>query len=78
MYAFIPETEGSDVITDADELEQQRRSAWIRAVLSGKPLSSPGEEWSYSSAGFAILGEIISRASAKPYDQYIMEEIVIP
>lgn len=78
MYAFVPETEGPDAITDADELEHQRRTAWIRAVLSGKPLSSPGEEWSYSSAGFAILGEIISRASAKPYDQYIMDEIVLP
>ncbi|MOA13915.1 putative penicillin-binding protein PbpX [compost metagenome] len=32
----------------------------------------------YSSAGYAILGEIITRASGKRYEQYVMDEIVRP
>ncbi|OBR65510.1 hypothetical protein A7K91_10700 [Paenibacillus oryzae] len=78
MFAYLPETEGPWAVTDPEELEKQRRSAWIRAMLGGKPLSRPGEEWSYSSAGYAILGELIARASGKPYEQYILEHIAEP
>ncbi|AOZ94422.1 serine hydrolase domain-containing protein [Paenibacillus crassostreae] len=77
IFAFMPELEDKDNV-DVEELERQRQTVWIRAVLSGKPLSQPGEEWSYSSAGFAILGEIIARASGKTYEQYVMDEIVHP
>ncbi|MGM0884964.1 MAG: serine hydrolase domain-containing protein [Bacillota bacterium] len=78
LFAFEPETEGPFAVSDAGELEKQRRSAWIRAVLSGKPLAAPGEQWMYSSAGYAILGEIITRASGIRYEQYVMDEIVSP
>lgn len=78
MFAFQPETDGPFAVTDPEELEKQSRSAWIRAVLSGKPLHAPGEQWSYSSAGYAILGEIITRASGTRYEEYVMEKIVKP
>lgn len=78
LFAFEPDTDHSSSETDEAVLEKQRKSAWIRAVLSGKPLAGPGEQWMYSSAGYAILGEIIKRASGIPYEQYIMEHIVEP
>ncbi|MGO4106168.1 serine hydrolase domain-containing protein [Paenibacillus sp. YAF4_2] len=78
LFAFEPENEGPDAVTDPEELDKQRRSQWIRAVLSGQPLSAPGEEWVYSSAGYAILGEIVTRVSGIPYEQYVMEKIVQP
>ncbi|WP_337104357.1 serine hydrolase domain-containing protein [Paenibacillus sp. YIM B09110] len=78
LFAFQPETDGPFAVTDPEELEKQRKSAWIRAVLSGKPLALPGEQWSYSSAGYAVLGEIITRASGIRYEDYIMEQIAKP
>lgn len=78
LFAFEPETEGPFAVTDPEEADRQRRSAWIRAVLSGKPLSAPGEQWNYSSAGYAVLGEIVTRASGIPYEQYIIEQIARP
>lgn len=78
LFAFEPETEGPDAVTDPEELEKLRRSRWIRALLSGQPLSAPGEQWSYSSAGYNILGEIVSRASGIPYEQYVMDKIAKP
>ncbi|SFD83579.1 CubicO group peptidase, beta-lactamase class C family [Paenibacillus catalpae] len=78
LFAFEPETEGPYAVTDPEELEKQRRSQWLRALLSGQPLSAPGVEWSYSSAGFCILGEIVARASGIPFEQYVMEKIVQP
>lgn len=78
MFAYQPETEGPYAISDPDELEKQKRTAWIRAVLAGKPLSKPGEQWNYSSAGYTVLGEIIARVSGMRYEHYIMEQIVKP
>ena len=41
-------------------------------------LANPGEQWNYCTAGFAVLGEIISRASGKSYEDYIQERIAEP
>lgn len=78
MFAFQPDTEGPDAIVEPDELEMQRQTAWIRALLSGKPLSQPGEKWNYSSAGYSVLGEVITRASSMPYEKYIIDNIATP
>lgn len=78
LFAYQPETEGPHAVTDEAELEKQRKTAWLRALLAGKPLSQPGEAWNYSSAGYTVLGEIIARASGKRYEQYVMDRIVEP
>lgn len=51
---------------------------WKKAVLSGPLQSMPGNEWIYSTSAFALLGEIITKVSGKPYEQYVREEIVEP
>jgi CubicO group peptidase (beta-lactamase class C family) len=62
----------------AAELAKRRKSAWIRAVLAGKPLCEPGRAWNYSSDGYRLLGEIVARASGMPYEDYVMRHIVEP
>ena len=52
--------------------------SWIKAILSGPLQAEPGEEWMYSSAGFCVLGEIISRASGMPAEEYILQKIAEP
>ena len=50
--------------------------AWLRA---GLPFSTaPGTAYEYSNYGFAILGQVVARASGKPYDDYVTEEILKP
>ncbi len=51
---------------------------WIKEVLRGKIYNKPGEEWAYSNYGFMILGEIISRVSGVPFEEYVIENIVMP
>ncbi|MFD2611203.1 serine hydrolase domain-containing protein [Paenibacillus gansuensis] len=55
-----------------------RKSQWIKAILAANPICEPGKSWRYSSAGFIILGEIISRVSGMPYEQFVMERLVKP
>lgn len=55
-----------------------RKSQWIKAILSSHPPCEPGKVWRYSSAGFALLGEIITRASGMHYDDYVRTIILEP
>jgi CubicO group peptidase (beta-lactamase class C family) len=50
--------------------------AWMRA---GIPFSNaPGVAFEYSNYGFAILGQVIARASGRPYDEYVRDRILLP
>jgi len=53
---------------------------WLRQLLSRYPKlrSKPGERFNYSNVGFAVLGEIISKVSAKSYEDYVKENILEP
>lgn len=51
---------------------------WKKGVLSGPLQNMPGKEWIYSTSSYALLGEIITKVSGKPYEQYVREEILEP
>ncbi len=51
---------------------------WISAIVRAGLRRSPGEEWSYSMAGFLILGEIIKRATGMRAEDFIRQTILIP
>ncbi|MEX2231296.1 MAG: serine hydrolase [Cyclobacteriaceae bacterium] len=40
--------------------------------------SSPGQQFEYSNLGYAILGNIVTRASGMPYQEYITKNILQP
>lgn len=42
------------------------------------PLGPPGERFSYSNEGFALLGAIVERVSGLPYETYVREQILEP
>ena len=49
---------------------------WLRA---GIPFSTaPGTAFEYSNYGFAILGQVVTRASGRPYAEYVREQILLP
>lgn len=56
--------------------EHWQTSDWLKLVLSGPLRDDPGKQWIYCTAGFAILGEVITRVSGKPFEQYLEEHII--
>lgn len=70
---------GLEEMKEAKEEDSfKRRSVWIKAMLAGPLASEPGEKWNYSSAGYAILGEIIRRVTGMPYEDYFQQTIFDP
>lgn len=51
---------------------------WIRDSLRDFLLLEPGKEWRYSSTGFTILSEIITRVSGVFAEKYIIDNIAKP
>jgi D-alanyl-D-alanine carboxypeptidase len=39
---------------------------------------SPGTSWNYSNSNYKLLGVVIERATGKPFDQVVREQILVP
>lgn len=51
----------------------------VTATFKDKPLEfDPGTKWNYSNSAYYLLGEIIARASGKPYAQFVQDELFTP
>ena len=61
-----------------DVYKADPEKGWIWAILRCGMHSAPGTEWAYSSAGYMILGEIVTRVSGTFYNDYVMENVVKP
>ena len=61
-----------------DFIERIREKNWIAASLHSGLRRKPGKEWAYSSFGYVILGEIVTRVSGIRAEDYIINNIVIP
>ncbi len=62
----------------ADKWDKNGEFDWITPALSAGLRRPVGKEWMYSSFGFVILGEIISRVSGMNVHDYIEEKIIRP
>jgi len=61
-----------------ERIQKGRGDNWIKRVLRGPLPYEPGEQWHYSSAGYALLGEILARVSGKSYEQFVYDRITKP
>ncbi|MCI0351899.1 MAG: beta-lactamase family protein [Acidobacteriales bacterium] len=61
-----------------DDYEPMTRQQIIRAALGSKLQTPPGTEYSYSNAGYSLLGAIIELVSGQPYDAFLREQLFKP
>jgi CubicO group peptidase (beta-lactamase class C family) len=64
--------EGAEAIDTPDQMIAYLNRTEIR------PLGSPGAVFSYSNDGYALLGEIVHRASGEAYEAYVRGHILEP
>lgn len=61
---------GSNAQGGGDDLERV-----VSSFLRGGPAHTPGTHWEYWNQGYALLSEIIARASDQPYTEYLRESL---
>lgn len=50
----------------------------IRSAMATPLISKPGEKWSYSDQGYALLGQVIERASGQAYQEFVEKRLLDP
>ncbi len=50
----------------------------IRSAMLTPMIAEPGEVWSYSDQGYALLGQVIERASGQPYERFVKTRLLNP
>jgi CubicO group peptidase (beta-lactamase class C family) len=50
----------------------------LRVFRAAELLSPPGTRFSYSSPGFALLGQVVEQASGQPYASFLARELFAP
>lgn len=82
IHQLLTHTSGlADVFTPAFNADPHayRTNADYLPLFADEPLLfEPGTGWSYSSAGYAVLGLIIERVSGETYDAYVRKHIFEP
>lgn len=70
------------MVTDdpwGDRQQPMPEAEFTRLLKDGVPFTrAPQTRFEYSNVGYALLGRIVTNVSGKPYDQYIMGEIMRP
>ncbi len=67
-----------DEFWDASRMKYRELSDYKPLVSSAEPEFQPGQQRSYSNAGFLMLGVVIEAASGKNYHDYIRDNIFQP
>ncbi len=61
-----------------DDYELATRDEVMGKLMAAPLISPPGEKFNYSNVGYSLLAAVIEKVSGKPYEQYMVEEILKP
>jgi CubicO group peptidase (beta-lactamase class C family) len=77
IHQLLTHTAGFDQSVDA-ALEARTRNQAVAATLAAPLKSTPGEQYSYSNAGYSLLAAIVEIASGQSYEQFLRHELWLP
>jgi CubicO group peptidase (beta-lactamase class C family) len=61
-----------------DDYDVLSREDMLAEALASKPLSAPGEEFSYSNVGYSVLAAIVEKVSGLGYEQFLARHLFGP
>jgi CubicO group peptidase (beta-lactamase class C family) len=61
-----------------ESLQPPDREGFLASLADAEQILAPGAHWHYSNLGFALLGEVVERASKQPYRAYVEERLLAP
>jgi CubicO group peptidase (beta-lactamase class C family) len=68
----------TELLRDGQAIDSPEEMVRYLNALDIRPLGRPGEVFSYSNDGYALLGMIVERVSGQPYGDYLAEHVLGP
>ena len=83
LAALLSHTSGLPSFVDAKDIADAANGAQtygeLRALLDKKPLHTrPGTEHAYNNWGYAVLAQVLERATGQPYCAYVTQHLLAP
>ncbi len=51
---------------------------YVRSLSKESLLFRPGKDWSYSTIGFDILGDVVAKVSGQSFEEYVQDHVLTP
>ncbi|MGA2531447.1 MAG: serine hydrolase domain-containing protein [Candidatus Aminicenantales bacterium] len=78
IHELLTHTSGIEDLDGRDDYDPIGREEFVRLAMA-QPLSAPpGTHYSYSNAGFSLLGAIIEKLTGASYEQYLRGTFFLP
>jgi CubicO group peptidase (beta-lactamase class C family) len=76
---LLTHTSGLQAENDGDWWERTAGRSWEELAASSTALRSvPGTRFHYSNVGYAVLGELVTRVSGRPWPEVVRDELLTP
>jgi hypothetical protein len=69
LHHLLTHTSGIEDLEGADDWDPIGREEFVRRALAAPLSARPGERYSYSNAGYSLLGAIVERRTGRSYEQ---------
>jgi CubicO group peptidase (beta-lactamase class C family) len=77
LHHLLTHSAGLEDVFGGD-YEEMPRDRLVKAALESKLLWAPGTRYRYSNSGYSLLGAVVEKASGRPYEEYLRENLWKP
>ncbi len=76
----LPDIEAEELYSSWEhpEYDNEALERYVRGLHDISLMANPGESYSYSSMAYDILGDLISKVSGMPFEQYVKKRLLDP
>ncbi len=76
----LPDIEAEELYSSWEhpEYDDEALERYVRGLHDISLMANPGESYSYSSMAYDILGDLISKVSGMPFEQYVKKRLLDP
>jgi CubicO group peptidase (beta-lactamase class C family) len=78
LHQLLTHTSGIEDLEGRDDYDPIGREEFVRLAMKQPLGSAPGARFSYSNAGYSLLGAIIEKLTGGPYEQYLRRTFFLP
>jgi CubicO group peptidase (beta-lactamase class C family) len=78
LHHLLTHSSGLESDFSPTDYDPVGREEYVRRALQSTLLFKPGSGYEYSNAGYSLLAAIVEKVSGRPYEAYLIEQVLEP